>query len=180
MKTIIFSLLMAGGLTAFGQFIPQPNAYNPDANGDSFIGVDDVMGTLALYNSPFNNGDSINTMELTFNGDAIIQAYNGLNDTISVLFPDLIYIPEEVDILVLDALDSENNVDASFALPEGPGFKSLLVFMSSPAQYIGTFFHQSNPNFYVEQFEIYNPNRPMYLLMLRLPNGKWYRPHTLF
>lgn len=175
MRTTIFSLLMACGVTAFGQFIPQPNAYNPDANGDSFIGVDDVMGTLALFNSPFNNGDSINTMELTFTGDAIIQDYNGSNDTMSVsaTYDDPIYIPEGVDIFVLDALDSGNDVEAYFALPEGPGFKSLLVCMSSSGPIISANFEF---DIYFDQFDIYDPYRPQYMLWLRLPNGKWYRP----
>ena len=175
MRTTIFSLLMACGVTAFGQFIPQPMGYNPDANGDSFIGVDDVMGTLALFNSPFNNGDSINTMELTFTGDAIIQDYNGSNDTIPATGAAF-FIPEEVDILVLDA---ENEVSAFFTLPEGPGFKSLLVCMSTN-QYAAYQFQQSNPSIFSHYLESWDPYRSMYSLLLRLPNGKWYCPHTYF
>ena len=50
--TTLLALLLSYSM--LGQFIPQPMGYNPDANGDQFIGVDDVMGTLALYDNPLH------------------------------------------------------------------------------------------------------------------------------
>ena len=54
--TTLLALLLSCSM--LGQFIPQPMGYNPDANGDSFIGADDVMGTLALYGNIFSTNDS--------------------------------------------------------------------------------------------------------------------------
>ena len=42
-----FTLLLAMGLGAFAQSMP----YNPDSNGDDFVGVDDVLGVLGVYNT---------------------------------------------------------------------------------------------------------------------------------
>ena len=42
-----FTLLLAMGLGAFTQSMP----YNPDSNGDKFVGVDDVLSVLGVYNT---------------------------------------------------------------------------------------------------------------------------------
>lgn len=42
-----FIFLLALGLGAFAQSMP----YNPDSNGDDFVGVDDVLGVLGVYNT---------------------------------------------------------------------------------------------------------------------------------
>ena len=42
-----FTLLLTLGLVAFAQSMP----YNPDSNGDDFVGVDDVLGVLGVYNT---------------------------------------------------------------------------------------------------------------------------------
>ena len=45
--TSTFTLLLTLGLGAFAQSMP----YNPDSNGDAFVGVDDVLGVLGVYNT---------------------------------------------------------------------------------------------------------------------------------
>ena len=180
MRTTIFSLLMACGVTAFGQFIPQPNAYNPDANGDSFIGVDDVMGTLALFNSPFNNGDSINTLEWTFSESVLIQNYDGSTDTIpdSYTTPiETLEIPEFADILVLKRPSAPDQAqDYYFTLPEGPGFKSLLVCGSTEMGDGPEFWFAQSNSPHVPKLKLLSPYRYNYLLFLRLSDGTWYSP----
>ena len=68
MKTILFLLFALTLGTAFGQFIPQPMGYNPDANSDGFIGVDDVLETLVLFGNAFDNGDSTDIFVVNFVG----------------------------------------------------------------------------------------------------------------
>ena len=44
---------MAITLTGLGQQMP----YNPDANGDDFVGVDDVLGVLGVYDTALMQPD---------------------------------------------------------------------------------------------------------------------------
>ena len=124
MKTTIFSLLMACGVTAFGQFIPQPMGYNPDVNGDEFIGEDDVMGTLALYDNAFDNGDSTVVATVELNGDNSCWPSPGEQ-----------YILPDADVIYLDVTGYDSGADGlnstyncfKMKLPQGSGFKTLLV-----------------------------------------------------
>ena len=162
MKTTIFSLLMAYGVTAFGQFIPQPNAYNPDANGDSFIGVDDVMGTLALFNSPFNNGDSLNTLIIEFYQGVQIHTHSsGVVDTLMCYgsgydidsiscqglspFSWPIPIPEGIDILYID-IPAEGT---EAPLPWDQGMAEVLPLNNAPESI--DFFLPSGPGHHAIQ-----------------------------
>ena len=173
MKTIL-SLLFALTLgTAFGQFIPQPMGYNPDVNGDEFIGVDDVMGTLALYDSPFDNGDSVQTLSLVFSQVELMILGEGDS-------PDnRIEIPEGVDVLYLDAID----VDAvHFTLPQAVGFKSLLI-MGSTQNPEGTDFLFYSPGTDLTAgapLEIIDLKAHdyggMWCTVLRRPSGEWLTP----
>ena len=47
MKHLTALLTMAITLTGLAQQMP----YNPDANGDDFVGVDDVLGVLGVYDA---------------------------------------------------------------------------------------------------------------------------------
>ena len=47
MKHLATLLTMAITFTGLGQQMP----YNPDANGDDFVGVDDVLGVLGVYDT---------------------------------------------------------------------------------------------------------------------------------
>ena len=196
MKTTIFSLLMACGVTAFGQFIPQPNAYNPDANGDSFIGVDDVIGTLALYGNAFETGDSLVTMRAEFYLCYYVLSIGTTSDTIYTEsqdpsscwqgpFSNPIPIPESVDILITDInIDAETgNAFESiiFALPEGTGWKTLQVFNHREylpgvgGGYSTLQFRHLTDDGYNEVFYSYvNYLTPTSLILTRLPNNIWH------
>ena len=164
MKTIL-SLLFALTLgTAFGQFIPQPMGYNPDVNGDEFIGVDDVMGTLALYDNAFDNGDSTVTVHLTVSED------NGLYS-----------IPESADVAYITA-DGPENSSFNLILPSGDGFKSLVIFVKNIDGIDGS---QASLNFlrsadclsegscYMTTMGV-SENLPQYTIVMRGPDGVWY------
>ena len=180
MKTTIFSLLMACGVTAFGQFIPQPNAYNPDANGDSFIGVDDVMGTLALFGNAFDNGDSLQTLTLEFSQAGLDAGGQGS-------WVNKYELPEGIDVLFVHGVDLN---DVFFTLPQGgQGFHCLLIVGTTDVtSQQGTdfkFYTPPTPAF-VENFGEY-PNELLQMraqewngawqALLRSPSGQWIRPH---
>ena len=113
---------MACGLTAFGQFIPQPNAYNPDANGDAFIGVDDVMGTLALFGNAFQNSDSLNIVV------ADPDMWNTWQDTGQGSNGQL-EVPIGTDLIYLKFGAYPNDAfETRLTLPNEIGFKVLTVF----------------------------------------------------
>lgn len=165
MKTIL-SLLFAVTLgTAFGQFIPQPMGYNPDVNGDEFIGVDDVMGTLALYDNAFDNGDSI---------VSVFETVTVPNDTIVV--------DDSVDILYITT-QMEDNDELVVVLPQGgAGFKSLLIFLNnqgSGSLWVRMWQQNSlcQPSGYCERAYLgVNPPDPECFILIRGEDGTWYRP----
>ena len=53
MKHLAALLTMAITLTGLAQQMP----YNPDANGDDFVGVDDVLGVLGVYDTALMQPD---------------------------------------------------------------------------------------------------------------------------
>lgn len=169
MQTIL-SLLFALTLgTAFGQFIPQPMGYNPDANGDEFIGVDDVMGTLALYNNAFDNGDSIVVTSLTFPDD-YGDEYGGQPS---------IYLDEETDFVYLHQTESQG---VRFYLPQGSGFKVMQLFFSYDNEQGGAWYpsvyqaEDSDSDIYGSELLI-SQATPTHLILIRGHNGKWYSPY---
>lgn len=108
-----------------GQFIPQPNAYNPDVNGDSFIGVDDVIGTLAVYDNEFDNADSIVIQTINYPQD--IGLYNGTQNN-----PTSIVVQEDWDIVYFNEIGEGNT---AFYLPEGNGYRVLQIFLKCSDTY---------------------------------------------
>ena len=166
MKTI-FSLLLALSIgSALGQFIPQPMGYNPDVNGDEFIGVDDVMGTLALYNNTFDLGDSLVISSLNFPAD-YPETYGGSGSP-------LIQIDEATDFLYMHQTEDQA---VEFQLPQGQGFKVIQVFMSSEVWNFGVrfFLDESNSDSFGGFLNV-QPPRPMSMTFIRGHNGIWYQP----
>ena len=156
--TTLLALLLSYSM--LGQFIPQPMGYNPDANGDEFIGVDDIIGALALFGNPFYNGDSLEIEQLSF---STYQASH-------------FQIPNQTDVLYID-FESPNWSVApmNFALPQGEGFKSLLIFMSTDVPLgQGThwqFFDVDGQSIY--SWESWGQSRG-FAFLIRGTNGKWY------
>ena len=163
MKTIL-SLLFALTLgTAFGQSIPQPMGYNPDVNGDEFIGVDDVMGTLALYDNAFDNGDSIVTLSINFPDDYDEWLINGNGANVE--------IPDSLDIIYLH---QEEDTEVRFYLPQGTGYKDLQFFCSCyPVAAYEITITFSGPGTLLQ--ESLRCQKPTYFRFLRGENGVWYR-----
>ena len=169
MKTIL-SLLFALTLgTAFGQFIPQPMGYNPDVNGDEFIGVDDVMGTLALYNSIFDNGDSTVVATVQVSGDNQGWPSTGSHEALVLPDADVIYLDVEAYDTGNDGNYSTYNV-FKMKLPDGVGFKTLLVIPPHADQIQAPDGADIDEMFYVE-YEFFSDNDPSQPFPFRFDGG---------
>ena len=154
------------------QFIPQQMGYNPDVNGDELIGVEDLMGTLSLYGSEFDNGDSLIISSWTFPMDYPIPPTAEEDASGS---PVNVLIPEEIDILYV-----HQTVDrfVYFHLPDGEGFKVLQLFLSCEGfeQWpVNVYLDSDNPvtEAYQQTANIHYA-RPQHLLFIRGHNGIWY------
>ena len=90
MKHLITLLTMAITLTGIAQQMP----YNPDANGDDFVGVDDVLGVLGVYDTALMQPD----LQCDYEGTEFENLVIGSIDGSIVL--DSIY----VEYLVTDTL----------------------------------------------------------------------------
>jgi len=73
---------MAITFTGLAQQMP----YNPDANGDDFVGVDDVLGVLGVYDTALMQPD----LTCDYEGTDLEQLLGGLFDQTMVL--DSIYV----------------------------------------------------------------------------------------
>ena len=82
MKHLTTLLTMAITFTGLGQQMP----YNPDANGDDFVGVDDVLGVLGVYDTALMQPD----LTCDYEGTELEQLVGGLFEQSLVL--DSVYI----------------------------------------------------------------------------------------
>ena len=82
MKHLTTLLTMAITLTGLAQQMP----YNPDANGDDFVGVDDVLGVLGVYDTALMQPD----LQCDYEGTDLEQLLGGLFDQALVL--DSLYV----------------------------------------------------------------------------------------
>ena len=73
---------MAITFTGLGQQMP----YNPDANGDDFVGVDDVLGVLGVYDTALMQPD----LQCDYEGTELEALFGGLHAYNLVL--DSVYI----------------------------------------------------------------------------------------
>ena len=170
-----FELLVAwlfSSSLAFGQFIPQPMGYNPDANSDGFIGVDDVLETLVLFGNAFENGDSLVVTSWSFPDDYPTPLT--LEEELSG-DPVTVFIPEATDLLYIDQTVDKK---VEFYLPEGEGFHVLQVFFSCDG------FNNWPVDFLVEYGADYRLltgghqyiycDRPRTFTFIRGYDGRWY------
>lgn len=112
-------------VNAGAQFIPQPMEYNPDANDDEFIGVDDVIGILALYDNAFDNGDST---------EIFVVDFVGQEDSTFVIpeSADICYfewLPEFLDVPAAENPYCINQAYLKCVLPAGNSLKFMSVIM---------------------------------------------------
>ena len=171
MKHLLTAIACFFALSMSAQFIPQQMGYNPDVDGDEVIGVNDLMGTLSLYGSLFDNGDSLNVTSWTFPQDYPIpptEEEDAFGMVVNVDIPentDILYVHQTVDRMVM------------FHLPQGEGFKVLQLFLSCEG------FYQWGSNILLNESPLseawgntidVNSNRPMHLILIRGHNGIWY------
>ena len=90
MKHLATLLTMAITLTGLGQQMP----YNPDANGDDFVGVDDVLGVLGVYDTALMQPD----LQCDYEGTDLETAIVGL------ITEDFILDSAYIEYLILDTL----------------------------------------------------------------------------
>ena len=69
MKRLTSLLTAAIAFTGLAQQMP----YNPDANGDDFIGVDDVLGVLGVYDTALMQSD----LQCDYEGTDLEQLFGG-------------------------------------------------------------------------------------------------------
>ena len=82
MKHLATILTMAITFTGLAQQMP----YNPDANGDDFVGVDDVLGVLGMYDTDLLQPD----LQCDYEGTGLEAFFGGIfNDEIVL---DSIYV----------------------------------------------------------------------------------------
>ena len=92
MKHLATLLTMAITLTGLGQQMP----YNPDANGDDFVGVDDVLGVLGVYDTALMQPD----LQCDYEGTELEEFIGGVFEGSLVL--DSVY----VEYLLLDTIET--------------------------------------------------------------------------
>ena len=92
MKHLTILLTMAITFTGLGQQMP----YNPDANGDDFVGVDDVLGVLGVYNTALLFPE----FSCDYEGTTFEQWVFGLHDETILL--DSVYI----EYYILDSVET--------------------------------------------------------------------------
>ena len=158
MKPLFSALVLVFTTSAAAQFIPQPMGYNPDVNGDAFIGVDDVMGTLALYNNIFDNGDSLNVLSTS--------------DSLWAEGFETFLIPVGTDILYLNYEVALEGANAIIELPESNGFSTLMV-LTDPTVWKPhhlTFNYQGDG----QESHNYTHNRNKCFIWIHGHNDKWY------
>ena len=162
--TTLLALLLSYSM--LGQFIPQPMGYNPDANGDSFIGVDDLTGMLSLYGTAFQSGDSLTTESWVFPED------NGPYTDIE--------IPEHIDVLYVHQQEDQQ---IKFFMPLGTGYKVLQVFLSCEGFYQWEVEFYNTPynngdydggTYMFDGSQQVRSKSPRLLTFIRGINGVWY------
>ena len=147
MKHLIKLLTMAITLTGLGQQMP----YNPDANGDDFVGVDDVLGVLGVYDTALMQPD----LQCDYEGTDLEQLFG---DWISgAIVMDSIYL----EYLLVDSVIAYNPncpepvieevvLERSYLLNLEPFLAGSWVYVGGWSDYLGFYrdlylgFNQSN------------------------------------
>ena len=106
MKHLTILLTMAISFTGVGQQMP----YNPDANGDDFVGVGDVLGVLGVYDTAliqpdltcdYDGTDLENLLAGLFNGELVLDSMY-----VEYLFVDtqIVYTPGCPDPVLMETV----------------------------------------------------------------------------
>ena len=118
MKHLTTLLTMAITFNGLAQQMP----YNPDANGDDFVGVDDVLGVLGVYDTALMQPD----LECDYEGTELEQLFAGFLNQSLVL--DSLYVEYSFvdsvgsyDPSCPDPIYSEVVLERSFMIPANGG-----------------------------------------------------------
>ena len=127
MKHLAILLTMAITFTGLAQQMP----YNPDANGDDFVGVDDVLGVLGVYDTALMQTD----LQCDYEGTGLEQLFG---DWISgVIVMDSIYL----EYLLVDSVIAYNPNCPEPVMEEVVLERSYLLnldpFVAGPWVYVG-------------------------------------------
>ena len=149
MKHLATLLTMAITFTGLGQQMP----YNPDANGDDFVGVDDVLGVLGVYDTALMQPD----LTCDYEGTDLETAIVGLITEEFVL--DSVY----VEYLLLDTLryftpGCPDEIVEPVVLERSYTCTILFNAFSGPSPYTGaeSYHFGFNRQFKVQYFESIN------------------------
>ena len=119
--------------------LAQQMPYNPDANGDDFVGVDDVLGVLGVYDTALMQPN----LECNYEGTDLEQLVGGLFDQslvldsvyVEYLFSDsvLTYLPGCPDAVYVETILERSYVVNDFTLNNQGYFR--LVGSTNPLDF---------------------------------------------
>jgi hypothetical protein len=118
--------------------LAQQMPYNPDANGDDFVGVDDVLGVLGVYDTALMQPD----LTCDYEGTDLEQLIGGLFDQTLVL--DSVYVEYLYSDSVLtylpgcpDAVFIETILERSYVIDDFSYSNSNVFTVFAYIQYLG-------------------------------------------
>ena len=127
---------MAITLTGLAQQMP----YNPDANGDDFVGVDDVLGVLGVYDTALMQPD----LQCDYEGTSLEQLFGGvfagslILDSVYIEYhlidSALTYLPECPDPVIVETVLTRSYTLHSQGPPYG---SSSLLELGAYSAYLG-------------------------------------------
>ena len=154
-------LLTLAALLVSTLSLAQQMPYNPDANGDDFVGVDDVLGVLGVYDTALMQPD----LECDFQGTDLEQLFGGLIAGSLVL--DSLYL----EYLLVDSVTTY--------LPECPDPVVIETVLERSFMFTAPDVHDytSNPNPFIQCYKTalgyarevtfqFSPNNGTFLVVL--------------
>ena len=151
MKHLTTFLTMAITFTGLAQQMP----YNPDANGDDFVGVDDVLGVLGVYDTALMQPD----LQCDYEGTDLEQ-----------LFGDWISGAIVMDSIYVEYLISDSVISYSPDCPE-PVIEEMVLERSYVISIINNY--TSGPSIQVGGYVNYLGFLRDTYLMFNQSNGFW-------
>ena len=141
--------------------LAQQMPYNPDANGDDFVGVDDVLGVLGVYDTALMQPD----LTCDYEGTDLEQLFGGLMAQSLVL--DSVYVEIYLTDSVVsfspecpDPVVEEVVLQRSYMLPLSQSYTSLTYsYVEASTDYLGynrNFFVGFNPDNGYFEFRLYD------------------------
>lgn len=135
MKHLTTLLTMAITLTGLAQQMP----YNPDANGDDFVGVDDVLGVLGVYDTALMQPD----LQCDYEGTGLEEFIGGIfNQELELdsVYVEYLYV-DSVETYIAgcpDPIFIETVLQRSMMMPlAGAIFNQASQVITCASEYLG-------------------------------------------